>query len=278
MSSVIKRLREARSLTLADLAEKTGLAEIDLKRLERKWDVPSPAVVRDLAILLNCNVYDLTGQKPEPEDRDRWPYSIVDVEREEFGGIYLEVAGKALAYALSERQKDDLYAQIEAVEVGNDGDGLAWLSTTTMCGRLLFVNLSAVRSLSLKHDDEVATPDYAHPEVYRGLQEGDSPKDHGPVLAKAIEDALEAEGEAATEDQHRTKFLFTDGTEDLRYLHDASVASAILSLDLASSKIAVNSFLLVEREGGYVNSWINLSHVAMIDAPWEQYLRLTAPE
>ncbi|MBI0477489.1 XRE family transcriptional regulator [Sphingomonas sp. MA1305] len=278
MSSTIKRLREARYLTLPDLAEKTGLAEVDLKRLERKWDEPSPAVLRDLAIVLNCDVSDLIGQKPEPEQRDKWPYSVAEVEPDEFGGIYLEIAGKCLGYALSKRQKDNLYNQIEAIEVGNDRADQAWLSVTTMCGRLLFVNPAAVRSLSLKHDAEIATPDYLHPEVYRGLSEIDKSEGHGPVLTKAIAEAIDAEGEAAIEDQHRTKFLFTDGTEDLRYLHDESVASAIFSLDLASSEVGANSFLLVEREGGYVNSWINLSHVAMIDAPWEQYLRLTAAE
>ena len=68
MGTNIKKLREARYLTLEYVAGKIGVTEVEMKRIEKRWDNPSPIVARDLAVLLNCNVYELTGKKPEPAE------------------------------------------------------------------------------------------------------------------------------------------------------------------------------------------------------------------
>ncbi len=280
MGTNITKLREARHLTLEYVANKLGVTEIELKRIEKRWDNPSPIIARDLAVLLNCNVYELIGIKPQPEEWADWPYAISDVDGDEFGGIYMNIAGKDFEYAISDRQSERITRQMRELGCLEKPHQKPWINTETLCGRFLHINPAAVRSITLKHDDDEATPYYAHPEVYLALLEYDCGHDRGPVLEAQIEKALSlVEGEGnATEDQQRLLILYVDGSEDHRYLNDPWIATALLSLDAQSYDLSPITFLHVEREGGYVNGWINMAHVAMLSIPMERYQRLTAPE
>ena len=134
--------------------------------------------------------------------------------------------------------------------------------------------------MTLKHDDDEATPYYAHPEVYLALSQDASDDDRGPVMTMAVAEAIAAAGKDgdAGEDQRVIKILFLDGSEDERSLDDQWVATALFGMDLQTHDMSPISFLHVEREGGYVNGWINMAHVAMLSIPIERYHRLTAPE
>jgi DNA-binding XRE family transcriptional regulator len=280
MGTNIKKLREARYLTLEYVADKIGVTEIEMKRIEKRWDDPSSIVARDLAVLLNCNVHELTGKKPEPEEWGNWPFAINGVEGEEFGGVYLNIVGKTLEFAISEVQRERIADQMDKFGSLEHRERDPWINTDTLCGRWLHINPKAVRSLTLKHDDDEATPYYAHPEVYLALSQDASDDDRGPVMTIAVAEAIAAAGKDgdAGEDQRVIKILFLDGSEDERSLDDQWVATALFGMDLQTHDMSPISFLHVEREGGYVNGWINMAHVAMLSIPIERYHRLTAPE
>ncbi len=280
MGTNIKKLREARYLTLEYVADKIGVTEIEMKRIEKRWDDPSPIIARDLAVLLNCNVHELTGIKPQPQEWTSWPYALSDVGGDEFGGVYLNISGKEFEFAISERQSERIIRQMRELGYLEKPHQKPWIITETLCGRFLHINPAAVRSITLRHDDEEATPYYAHPEVYLALLEYDYNHERGPVLQAQIEKALSLEGVEGDviEDQQRVLILYVDGSADHRYLNDPSIATALLSLDAQSYDLSPISFLHVEREGGYVNGWVNMAQVAMLSIPMERYQRLTAPE
>jgi DNA-binding XRE family transcriptional regulator len=280
MGTNIKKLREDRHLSLEYVADKIGVTEIEMKRIEKRWDDPSPIIARDLAVLLNCNVHELTGKKPEPAEWSKWPFAINEVEGEEFGGVYVNIVGKTLEFAISEGQGERLADQMHKLGALEHGGQDPWIHTDTLCGRWLHINPKAVRSLTLKHDDEEATPYYAHPEVYLALSQDASDDDHGPVMTIAVAEAIAAAGEGgnAAEDQEIIKILYLDGSEDDRVLDDSWIASVLFGMELQTEDMSTISFLHIEREEGYVNGWINMAHVAMLSIPLERYQRLTAPE
>jgi DNA-binding XRE family transcriptional regulator len=277
MGTNIKKLREQRHLTLEYVADKIGVTEIEMKRIEKRWDDPSPIVARDLAVLLNCNVHELTGKRPEPGEWGSWPFAINELEGEEFGGVYLDIVGKKLEFAISDSQRERIADQMH--KLGSLEDREPWINTDTLCGRWLHINPKAVRLLTLKHDDEEMTPYYAHPEVYLALSQDASNDDHGPVMAIEVAKAIAAAGEDgdAAEDQELIKILFLDGSEDDRVLDNSWVASGLFGMELQTEDMSTISFLHIEREEGYLNGWINMAHVAMLSIPMERYHRLTAP-
>jgi len=57
----LKRLRQREALTQAELAEKAGIAEVTLSRIERDVAEPHMSTIRKLARVLNVHPRDLVG-------------------------------------------------------------------------------------------------------------------------------------------------------------------------------------------------------------------------
>ena len=57
----LKRLRQREALTQAELAEKAGIAEVTLSRIERDVAEPHMSTIRKLAHVLNVHPRDLVG-------------------------------------------------------------------------------------------------------------------------------------------------------------------------------------------------------------------------
>lgn len=59
--AALRDLREARGLTIADLARKVGVGHPHLSRVERGINQASPALIRHLAEVLHVDVLSLLG-------------------------------------------------------------------------------------------------------------------------------------------------------------------------------------------------------------------------
>ena len=62
----LKELRESRFLTQAELAQKSGVAEVSINRLERAWKGRQPrfSTIKKLAAALGVEPAELMGRAP----------------------------------------------------------------------------------------------------------------------------------------------------------------------------------------------------------------------
>ncbi|MBS9532137.1 cupin domain-containing protein [Mycobacterium sp. M1] len=67
MSALLRTVRRQRGLTLADLAEQTGLTKSYLSKIERRQSTPSIAVALKVAYALNVDVAQLFSERSDAE-------------------------------------------------------------------------------------------------------------------------------------------------------------------------------------------------------------------
>lgn len=69
MNDNLKRLREKQSLSLTDLAEKSGVNRITIHRIENGKQTPMPRTIRKLAEALQVNVEELKPSRLKHRDK-----------------------------------------------------------------------------------------------------------------------------------------------------------------------------------------------------------------
>jgi transcriptional regulator with XRE-family HTH domain len=276
----LRSLRTKRQWELGAVAERLGIPSTQLSKYERGWEPIPVTVLRDLAVMFECDVEKVTGKDVSPTEWKDCPHSILNCE-EEYGGLYIRAAGHELSYPISLRERARLFDSIDELTIQQMHDRPPRILVETLNARWVVLNMAHVRKFELASDDETATPYYAHPEVYCATKQNEEREgDFGPVLTQALREHYKELGEEAAEAEvSQMKLIWADGTieEDL-YLYDEWVGTALYATELNLEYEVKNPFVMLQCEGAYQNVFFNLDHVAVLEAPLERLRRLTAPE
>lgn len=276
----LKSLRTRAGLSAEVVAAKLGVTVEELLKLERGRSPVPLAVARDVAVLLNASVTEVMGQQLEVTDWKECPHSIMDVG-EDWGGVTIKIAGQELEYPISSDERDRLLLHMQSLDIQTDRDRSARILIETMNDRWVLVNMVHVRTLELRHDDDKATPYYAHPEVYRSISANEHRNGElGPLLTAEIGKHFEIIGEeAADSSSSQMRLIWSDGTiEDDMFLSDGWVVNALFQIELALDDPPPFPFAMLDSEGGYVSGYYNLDQIAVLEVPLEEFRRLSAPE
>jgi transcriptional regulator with XRE-family HTH domain len=169
------RLKQCRSevgLTQQQLAEMLHTTQQTIARWESgKTAIPSSAL-KDLAIILCCQIEDILGTSPVKRSlyaRSMKSFSKGNRDQVSFhGGLNLTIEGisEVLQFPIDEEQYQFI------IQIFGDFPETAkskWIEIRTMNNWLLFINLKSLISLDTFDDDALAAPKFDHPEVYKAL-------------------------------------------------------------------------------------------------------------
>ena len=78
----IKEIRQARGMTLSEVAGLTGLSESGISRIERNERVPDEVTYIKIAQALRCEVDELKGEKEFSDEIQRPRYAQIPLESE----------------------------------------------------------------------------------------------------------------------------------------------------------------------------------------------------
>ncbi|MCH8617181.1 helix-turn-helix domain-containing protein [Sphingomonas sp. SM33] len=284
MANGIRKLRKKYGLDQATLAAKLGIAKTELSQFERNWHELPPRLVRDIAVLFECGVADVLGHEIEVEEWRHSPYAAGGGETASitpYGNFGFEIAGTIFSYPISLGMRNGVLRQVrrrEVVEIAKDDR--SWFSFDTLNNWNVFANPAAMRRLWLKSDDDEVTDYYAHPEVYRAVNRWEYEKEHGPILSQAIADHFELIGEEqAISDTERVRLFGLDGKETSdEYYACERVIGELFGLDIHWFRVEANAFVMVSSSGWYEEEHVNLSHLAVIQVPAEEFCRWSAPD
>lgn len=285
MGNGVRKLRNASRMSQAEAAERLGIKVTELSQFERDWHELPVRLVRDMAILFETNAASVRGSEIPVTEWKNTPYAAGHSDPEElYGSLGLVLAGKELDYPIGRQAREGLLSALEDdFNIMELKERRAWLTCSTLNNRILFINPNALKQISLRSDDDVVTAHYAHPEVYRAMQDWHErgSEDWGPVLTMACKEHVEELGEeVAVESVSQVFVLFADGTQkdDPYYLTDDWAVNAFCALDGHSFHIPANAMLLVDAAGYHIAEFVNLSHVALMDIPREEFHRRSVPE
>ncbi|MFD1610832.1 helix-turn-helix domain-containing protein [Sphingomonas tabacisoli] len=277
----LKSLRTKRGMSLDQLAEKLGIPATQISKYERGWEAIPTVVLRDLAVLFECDVDHVLGKETEATEWKECEWAIISAE-EPYGGLEVFAAGQEFEYPISLTERERILTLMHEMDALNDRSSPGHLHFDAMNNRSVFLNLAHVRRLTLSSDDERMTPYYAHPEVYLAVDQNKERQTiFGPVLTKALAEHYEAVGgeETAEAEVEQITCVFADGTrEPDMHLYDEWVGSSLMAFELAVPGISPGSFVRLECEGYHQEGFYNLDHIAVLEVPTDEYRRLTAPE
>lgn len=280
----IRKLRTKQKMSQEEVAKSVGVPLTHYKRIEQGWDPLEPWLVSELAILFETNAASVLGREiPVEEWRDS-PHAAGHVEAETvpYGNLTLHLVGQERSYPISHEAFIRLHRQLADRHPGDSDESDNWLHCSTLNNYLLLINPRFLRRLALNSDDDEPIDAYAHPEVYRLLDEHDLlPKGLSPNMQQAVDRWAEAIGpEAAITQTSAVRVLFADGSDlgEERYLIEEDVVTDIYAFEVHNVQIRPNTFLKVDSCGYHVHDYVNLSHVALVEVPLERFTRLSAPE
>lgn len=266
----IKELRTAMGWTQNDLAQKMGTTQQTIARWETgKSEVGAPQL-RDLSVIFGCSVDRLLGSKNAARRVHSRAASHLS-SGEPYGTSRIVFGGGSRDYPIDVENMQYIEKRLFG-EFGLE-DNTSWLEFAALNNRLVLVNLAAVKSWKLLSDDEEEMPDYETTAVYEALHHDYVPEVGTPAYAARAAIVKRLEPRGTEQLTHVTHVVFCDGTVEKHFLDD-EVVSAIFDLMANQDEVGSNAFTLVGAEGGHVRSFVNLSHVALIDVPHFEFSRV----
>ena len=289
MPTPLTAFRKRLHLSTADLADRLGIAETQVKKWERQWEDIPPEVLRDIAVTYEVSVSSILGEEGPVEKWGKYPFAINDSEPL-YGTLRLTFSdGKKADFPISQKARESILGQLSqrcfTASSGMPGSE-PWLQFWTLDDRIALARLSQVREVALLSDDERQAPYHGHPEVYRWLgkfwyEEEDARQPIGPALQQALDQHYDEVGGSDIAHQQATYAMltFTDGRELAVSCNMPNEASAFFALDLSSDSIPNCSFLQIEDNYDYHEAYfVNMDALRFISIPAEAYLRNTGPE
>ncbi len=278
----LKELRKSMGLTQAELAKALQTTQQTIARWETgQTEVPT-AALRDLATFFGRSADELLGVERQSAKQKLAKRTAQARHSVPFGTLSLGFQFGERRYPIDENERDRLRRKVDEL-TGISG----WLRFVALDNRIVFVNPSAVQEAALISDDAEEMPYFASPDTYRGFTEGRDNADIGPLVAKERQRLMQqlapdvtdltAASNAVHEAVTSLKCIFMGGRE-ATYCFEDDIATSISLLEDRAPEIEPNALLLVDIEGYEVVRLVNLSALAVIEAPLEQYLAYLATD
>jgi len=289
----LKQILQERNLSYAALAEMLKTTQQTIQLWEKgKTEIPS-AVLKDLAIILNCSIDDIMGVSQKR--RSGYPGSFFASSDMNiiyhFGGVNFKLQGlqEELDYPIDKQSAKSVYWHLQEPK-DEPVHQFPWMDIETMNNYVLFVNLKALKICYLYTDAKEESPIFYHPEIYRVLTNWDildDPNstiediartfDISDTLAKtvqSIEKELQTESDncESWEQFNYLKIYWLDGTQTFHYL-DEQLYSNLESLrDIAGDpsiypEINKGTIFIQEYDEGGSTTFLNLEQIALIEVP-----------
>lgn len=278
--SPLKALRSNTAMTTADIAEAMRVPESTVIGWERTLEGATPLQLRDLAYLMGAPVEMLLGREASEKEKAAGTFAAHAPGARFYGTLKLTLADRAVEYPIDEDARQRLLNQIEESDIQEHEKQVDWVNTTTMDNRFVFANLSYVLQLELVGDDVEQMPEYEHPEVYNALEDWELEHELGPAIRRRCEHIFEARDrrEVVREATH-ARMIMSNGDVVWHPMHEGADTTAYFLLDLQGGLgLARNRLVPVVSEDYYRVRYVNLSNVAVIEAPANRYFRLLAED
>lgn len=275
--SRLKGIRERFQMSTEELAERLGVALMEVKRWEKDLSEASSAQLRDLAVVLGVPVQSLTGEEAEGAATSKWAF-----DRElgtAYGTLRLTFGMATVEYPIDEDERISVLQQLYERGPQEEGCAGAWLRFGSLDNLIVFANPAYLHGIELLSDDAEQMPDFEHPEVYQAIETWDCGREEcGPVLTARCEELLDADEDAITRSRH-LRILSETGGESWSDMVDPGDIDGVFELDLvADLELPPNRFMRTSVEGYYVERFVNLSKTALIEVPANKYLKLGMEE
>lgn len=278
--SPLKVLRKDSALTTADIAAAMRVPESAVTGWERSLDGATPLQLRDLAYLMGVPVERLLGTEVSDKDKAAGTFAAYAPDARYYGTLKLTLANRELEYPIDEDARQRLLTQLQELDIQEHDKRVDWISTTTMDNRFVFANLSYLLQVELLGDDVEQMPDYEHPEVYSALEDWELGVEIGPAIRWRCERILEERGEEDVIQQTtHARMVMSNGDIVWHPMHEGADTTGYFLLDLEGGLgLAPNRLVPVVSEDYYRVRYVNLSQVAVIEAPANRYFRLLAED
>jgi transcriptional regulator with XRE-family HTH domain len=285
------RLKQCRSevgLTQQQLAEMLHTTQQTIARWESgKTAIPSSAL-KDLAIILCCQIEDILGTSPVKRSlyaRSMKSFSKGNRNHVSFyGGLNLIIEGisEVLQFPIDEEQYQFV------IQIFGDFPETAkskWIEIRTMNNWLLFINLKSLVSLDTFDDDALAAPRFDHPEVYKALSSRSQleEQDLSDELRRYCQEQIETFEEQNSDEiwsYYNTAVVYTcQGQKREIPLDEDSIGKfyefSVLHHDLHREGCR---FIAFEDEDFGGMKFFNLDHIALMMVPAAAYEAATEEE
>jgi transcriptional regulator with XRE-family HTH domain len=167
----LKQCRAEMGLTQQQLAAMLDTTQQTIARWESgRLAIPS-AILKDLAIILNCTIEDILGTASKKRSMYSRSFPRLFADHHEqvslYGGLSIDIEGfEDFKFAIDEEHYkfisqffDDFPETIKT----------EWITLKTMDNWFLFINLRRLTYLETYDDDAQQAPAFEHPEVYKAL-------------------------------------------------------------------------------------------------------------
>ncbi|MBD1204749.1 MAG: helix-turn-helix transcriptional regulator [Rhodobacteraceae bacterium] len=261
----LKTLRTQMNFTQKQLADKMDTTQQTIARWENGKTPLNAAQIKHLCSILQCTAQDLLGWEVE-DDEEAFDGGMLLDHGTPYGTLRLRMGFGVREYPIGDVARDAVEGYMDRNGSLNHKAGrLETLVFATLTRRLLLVNASALRSVSLISDEVEAMPAYEAADE-EGVEEFDF--DDGD-LGDDLEDAIPI--------QEAICVTFKDGSVEL-FPFSQGVADEVYAL-LAGTELQAGRFLMVEdEEAGARRTFIELNEVAMLDLPAELFATMTSDD
>lgn len=268
----IKEMRTRIQMTQTALAEQLGTTQQTIARWENGKTELSVSQLKALAIALHCSVEQLVGPTTNPTKRTNSAFSVIKSGRP-FGTLRLRTNSASFAFPVDEDERNRIVNCLHNAAYVPAQQGVSrWLAAGTLNNRVLFINPTHCREISLIHDDVEEMPDFEHPEVYSAL-ENEEVDNLEPSLKKLCETFTKKNPEIdPIEWTNCLQVHFATGEMESFFMCE-EVTEDLLELEDSINEVRSCQFLRVQSERGYQSIFMNLNHVAFVSAPANLYLR-----
>lgn len=272
----LKELRARIGMTQKQLAKEMETTQQTIARWETGKTLLNVDQVRNLSVILQCSAEDLLGWESEPGELPDSPFASMGREIP-YGTLQVGMRYGNREYPVSEKARESLLKQTEALEPTGSGKEDAWLYAWTLNNKLLLINPEYLKRFKLLSDDVVAMPSFESPEVYRALEAW-------PVLevtGKIKQHCDELAASLGSDDDvfHFTsevRITYDDGSDEWCNLSDEMAmvwGNVVMMLDYVGQR----SLLQIDEVGPHEAVFARSGRVAVIEIPFERFLRLTTP-
>lgn len=249
----LKKLRTNAGLTQKQLAMKMNTVQQTVARWEGGETALNADHIKQLCGILHCTAEELLGWSlSDVEQNSDWR-DLVDVGSY-FGTLSISMRFGTLSFPVGDVGKDDVDSFLERRSIVNRvKDRSEWMVVSAMNKRLLFVNFASVRSIKMESDE---------------IETEDGHFDAEPQLVDVEANAVACDEVCVT---------FVDGSAQ-RFRLTQGVADDISNVLIAGEILDGSVLLIEDQHGGQLQTFINLSEVALIDVPTDLFVALTSDE
>ncbi|NJR63705.1 MAG: helix-turn-helix transcriptional regulator [Cyanobacteria bacterium CRU_2_1] len=275
-------------LTQQQLAAMLDTTQQTIARWESgKTAIPS-AILKDLAMILNCTVEDILGTASKKHSMYSHSFAKLLTDNAEqvslYGGLLLNIESfeEDFRFPINEEQHKFISQFFDDFPQAMK---LEWLTLRTMDNWLLFINLRSLTNLVTYNDDVLQAPAFEHPEVYKALTnqlelEQQDLSDDLLEYCKERAEEFEKQNDREIWNYYNEASLYTrQGLEYRIFLNDFNIEQFYeFSIVLHALKDNALHFLRFEDDTVGALNIFNLNHLALIKIPAAAYDNADADE